>query len=92
MDLWTLTGDSANKIPGVAGIGQVTASQLLNQYGSIKSILSADDLKNSVKEKLDNHKEQITLSRKLLTLKLDIPLGFNLKDIRLPIENALASE
>jgi len=91
MDLWTLTGDSTNKIPGVAGIGQVTASKLLNQYGSIKSILSADDLKSSVKEKLDQHKEQISLSKQLLTLKLDIPLGFNLKDIRLPIENTLAS-
>ena len=91
MDLWTLTGDSTNKIPGVAGIGQVTASQLLNQYGSIKSILDATDLKRSVSDKLSQHDEQISLSRKLLTLKLDIPLGFNLKDIRLPNENALAS-
>ena len=91
MDLWTLTGDSTNKIPGVAGIGQVTASQLLNKYGSIKSILDATDLKRSVSDKLSQHDEQISLSRKLLTLKLDIPLGFNLKDIRLPNENALAS-
>ncbi len=91
MDLWTLTGDNTNKIPGVAGIGQVTASQLLNQYGSIKSILDATDLKRSVSDKLSQHDEQISLSRKLLTLKLDIPLGFNLKDIRLPNENALAS-
>ena len=87
MDLWTLTGDNTNKIPGVAGIGQVTASQLLNQYGSIKSILNADDLKNSVSEKLEQHVEQIELSQQLLKLKLDIPLGFNLKDIRLPIES-----
>jgi protein Xni len=91
MDLWTLTGDNTNKIPGVAGVGQVTASKLLNQYGSIKSILNADNLKNSIREKLEQHKEQISLSRQLLTLKLDIPLGFNLKDIRLPCENALAS-
>ncbi|MGB1262940.1 MAG: flap endonuclease Xni [Cognaticolwellia sp.] len=84
MDLWTLTGDSTNKIPGVAGIGQVTASKLLNQYGSINSIMSASDLKPSVSEKLADHEEQISLSRKLLTLKRDIPLGFNLKDIRLP--------
>ena len=91
MDLWTLTGDNTNKIPGVAGIGQVTASKLLNQYGSIKSILSATDLKSSISEKLSLHDEQIALSRKLLTLKIDIPLGFNLKDIRLPNENELAS-
>ncbi|SEK83683.1 protein Xni [Colwellia chukchiensis] len=91
LELWTLTGDNTNKIPGVAGIGQVTAAQLLNQYGSIKSILAASDLKQSVRDKLADHDEQITLSRKLLTLKNDIPLGFNLKDIRLPSENALAS-
>ena len=91
MDLWTLTGDNTNKIPGVAGIGQVTASQLLNQYGSIKSILNATDLKSSISEKLSQHSEQISLSRQLLTLKIDIPLGFNLKDIRLPCKNALAS-
>jgi protein Xni len=91
MELWTLTGDSTNKIPGVAGIGQVTASKLLNQYGSVKAILSAKDLKNSLNEKLKQHTEQISLSRQLLTLKLDIPLGFNLQDIRLPSENELAS-
>jgi len=83
IDLWTLTGDSTNKIPGVAGIGQVTASHLLNQYGSLKAILAADDLKASVKNKLENSVEQISLSKQLLTLKQDIPLGFNLKDIRL---------
>ena len=84
LELWTLTGDSTNKIPGVPGIGQVTASALLKQYGSLACILKATDLKSTVKEKLDNHLEQIELSQKLLSLKQDIPLGFNLKDIRLP--------
>jgi protein Xni len=37
IDLWTLTGDSTNKIPGVAGIGQITAAGLLNQYGSLSA-------------------------------------------------------
>jgi protein Xni len=91
MDLWTLTGDNTNKIPGVAGIGQVTASELLNKYGSVKSLVNATDLKKNISEKLSQHNEQISLSRQLLTLKIDIPLGFNLKDIRLPDQNALAS-
>ncbi|WP_286262468.1 flap endonuclease Xni [Thalassotalea atypica] len=84
VDLWTLTGDNTNKIPGVLGIGQVTASALINQYGSIQSILSADDLKSSVKAKIEEHTDAIKLSHQLLSLKYDIPLGFNLKDIRLP--------
>jgi len=83
IDLWTLTGDSTNKIPGVAGIGQITAAALLNQYGSLSAILKSDEVKPKIKDKLDNSTEQIALSRKLLTLKQNIPLGFNLKDIRL---------
>jgi protein Xni len=83
IDLWTLTGDNTNKIPGVSGIGQVTAASLLNQYGSLNTILKSNDLKPAIKEKLNNSTEQIELSGKLLTLKKNIPLGFNLKDIRL---------
>jgi protein Xni len=85
IDLWTLTGDSTNKIPGVDGIGQITAASLLNQYGSLSAILKSDDIKPVIKDKLNNSTEQIKLSRKLLTLKQNIPLGFNLKDIRLEV-------
>jgi len=83
IDLWTLTGDSTNKIPGVSGIGQITAASLLNEHGSLSAILKSEDIKQSIQEKLNASDEQIALSRKLLTLKQNIPLGFNLKDIRL---------
>lgn len=84
IDYWMLTGDSTNKIPGITGIGQVTASSLLNQYQSLTNLLAADDLKESIKEKLIAAKEQLVMTKQLLSLKEDIPLGFNLKDIRLP--------
>ena len=83
LDLWTLTGDTTNKIPGVAGIGQVTAADLLTTYSSLAAILNSDDLKASIAKKITESIENMELSRKLLTLKTDIPLGFNLKDIRL---------
>jgi len=88
IDLWTLTGDNTNKIPGVASIGKVTAANLLNQHGSLKAALSAiksksEEIKPKIKEKLNQSEAQITLSKKLLTFKQNIPLGFNLKDIRL---------
>ena len=83
IDYWMLTGDSTNKIPGISGIGQVTASSLLNQYQSLATILAAKDLKESLKEKLIVAKAQLDITKQLLTLKTDIPLGFNLKDIRL---------
>lgn len=69
VDLWTLTGDNTNKIPGVSGIGQITAASLLNDYGSLSAILNSDDLKPSIQDKLKASSEQIALSRKLLTLK-----------------------
>lgn len=87
IDLWTLTGDSTNKIPGVSGIGQKTAANLLNQYGSISATLNSDEIKPALKEKLSDSGEQIALSRKLLTFRLNIPLGFNLKDIRIESTN-----
>lgn len=87
IDLWTLTGDNTNKIPGVSGIGQVTAASLLNQYGSLNTILKSNDIKPAIKDKLNDSTEQIALSGKLLTLKKNIPLGFNLKDIRLNTSN-----
>lgn len=92
IDLWTLTGDNTNKIPGVAGIGQITAASLLNQYGSLSAVLKSDEIKQKIKEKLNNSSEQIALSRKLLTLKQNIPLGFNLKDIRLNPPNSKTEE
>lgn len=91
IDLWSLTGDTTNKIPGVAGIGQITAAELINQYGSLKAILNADDIKSSVAKKLDENKDALLISHQLLSLKLDIPLGFNLKDIRLSIEKNAAN-
>jgi len=84
VDLWTLTGDSTNKIPGVAGIGQITAANLLNEYSNLSAIINAEDLKPAIAKKLAEHTDIIELSRKLLTLKDDIPLGFNLRDIRYP--------
>jgi protein Xni len=92
IDLWTLTGDSTNKIPGVAGIGQITAASLLNEYGSLSAVLNNDDIKPTIQEKLKGSEEQILLSRKLLTLKKNIPLGFNLKDIRLEQPNVTQSD
>ena len=87
IDLWTLTGDSTNKIPGVPGIGQVTASDLLTEHGSLISILSAEGIKANITKKLESHTEDIELSRTLLSFKTNIPLGFNLKDIRFQTSN-----
>lgn len=87
VDFWALTGDTTNKIPGIPGIGQVTASSLLNQYDSLAALLAATDLKKAIATKLNEDVEKLQLCRQLLTLKQDIPLGFNLKDIRMSCHN-----
>lgn len=92
IDLWTLTGDSTNKIPGVPSIGPVTAADLINQYHSLAGVLNAENLKTKIKQKLEQNQAQIELSRQLLTLKQDIPLGFNLKDIRLANQQTVATD
>ena len=84
VDLWSLMGDTTNKIPGVPGIGQITAAELINKYGSVNNVLNASDLKSSIKQKLTDQQETVKQAHTLLTLKLNVPLGFNLKDIRLP--------
>lgn len=86
IDLWTLTGDTTNKIPGIAGVGVVTASKLLQQYQSLDALLVATDLKATMKATLANNQEQLALSKQLLTFRTNIPLGFNLRDIRLGAE------
>ena len=88
IDFWTLTGDNTNKIEGVSGIGQVTAAKLLNQYGSLKGIMNASDIKKTTSDQLEQSTAIMELAQKLLTLKKDIPLGFNLKDIRLSAPQA----
>lgn len=83
VDLWSLTGDNTNKIPGVPGIGLVTAAELINQYSNLHHLLKADTVKAKYQALLAEHKDNLLLAKQLLTLKQDIPLGFNLKDIRL---------
>jgi protein Xni len=87
VDYWTLTGDSTNKIPGVPSIGAVTAAKLLKQYRSLKQLQQADDVSASTKTLLTEHKAIIERNQQLLTLKQNIPLGFNLKDIRLSTDS-----
>jgi DNA polymerase-1 len=73
IDFLSLTGDSVDNVPGVPGVGEKTAIQLLQQFGSLEKILeSADQVKTKkVSENLKNFREQALLSRELVTLHTD---------------------
>jgi len=70
-DLLALTGDTSDNIPGVPKVGVVTASKLLDEFGSLDGIYAnLDKIKGKVKENLENNKEQAYLSRKLVELDI----------------------
>jgi DNA polymerase I len=84
IDYLALIGDSVDNVPGVEGIGPKTASQLLQQYGSIDGIYAhIEEIKGKRRENLEKARGHIDLSRRLVTLECSVDLGFSLEDARL---------
>jgi DNA polymerase-1 len=77
VDLRALTGDPSDNIPGVPGIGPKTAQKLLSQFGSLDALLAhlPDIKEKKLRERLEAHQEQARLSRTLLKLEGQVPLG-----------------
>jgi len=80
-DFIGLKGDTSDNIPGVPGIGDKTAAELLQRFGSLEAVLnSIDDISGAKrKENLVNHAEDARVSKQLATAKRDIPLDFDLE-------------
>ncbi|MCF6434391.1 flap endonuclease Xni [Pseudoalteromonas sp. MMG022] len=83
VDFWALCGDKTNDIPGIAGIGQKSAAQLVKQYPDISTALEDPDCKTALKNKLTHGMGDYVTSKHLVTLRTDIHLGFNMKQLRL---------
>ena len=79
-----LAGDSTDNIPGVPGIGIKTAAELINQFGSLQSVLdNAHTIKqNKRRELLLSHREDALISEKLVTLKKDVPTTLTINDFK----------
>lgn len=84
IDLLGLMGDSADNIPGVAGVGEKTAVKLIKKFGSVESTLeNADKVSNKrVYKGLKEDVEKAKLSKKLATIYTDIDLDLNLDDFK----------
>lgn len=75
IDMKALMGDSSDNIPGVPGIGEKTALNLLLKYGTLDNVYSnLDEITGSVKTKLENGKESAYLSRRLAEIDRSVPL------------------
>jgi DNA polymerase-1 len=84
IDILGLMGDAVDNIPGIKGVGEKTAAKLLKEYHSVENILAnADNIKGSIGEKIRAGKEDATMSKKLATIILDVPVTFHEEDFGL---------
>src|SRR5204862_6414034 len=86
-DYLALVGDSSDNIPGVRGIGDKTASELVKQYGHLESILShaGEITKKRPREALLEHAENARLSKELVTIRADLAVPFDLDSLKVKV-------
>ncbi len=82
IDLLALMGDAADNFPGCPGVGEKTAVKLINEFGSVDELIShTDQLKGALKKKVEEHVDDILLSKTLATIKTDVPVTLDLKKL-----------
>ena len=83
IDMKGLMGDSSDNIPGVPGVGEKTAIKLLKEFHTVENLMeSLDQVRGKLKEKLEQHKDQAIMSKKLATIYREVPLTIQLDDIQ----------
>ncbi len=83
IDILGMMGDAVDNIPGIAGIGEKTATKLVQEFGSVEGLLAnTDKLKGKQKENVENSKEIALLSKKLATIVLDAPCDWEEENLR----------
>lgn len=89
IDLKALAGDASDNIPGVKGIGEKTALNLLQTYGSLEGIYeNIDKIKGKTKEKLLLDKDNAFMSKEIATIYKEVPLAINsLEDLKIRTSN-----
>ncbi len=81
IDLKALMGDSSDNIPGVPGVGEKTASDLMKKYSSLDKVYeNISEVTGKLKEKLENGKELAYISKKLAIIDKNVPIEFNPED------------
>lgn len=84
IDLKSLMGDTADNIPGVAGVGEKTAKTLLSAYGDLNGVYAhIDEIKGKLQEKLITNKDMAYLSYDLATINVDSPIFFEENDCQI---------
>ncbi len=93
IDYLGLCGDVSDNIPGISGVGPVAAKKLIEQFGSVESMLeNIEEIKNpKLREKVEMAKEKALLSKKLATIDLNVPIDLDLENLKIssPDDEAL---
>lgn len=88
IDYQSLLGDSADNVPGVKGVGKVTAEKLLKEFGTLDNIYeNLICLKPALQKKLVTSKDDAYMSKKLVTLRDDVFDSFDFEDYKMDVEN-----
>ena len=85
IEVMALSGDSVDNIPGIPGVGEKTAISLIQQFHSIENLFENTDkiTKTSLREKVEQFKEQTLLSKELVTIDNAVPIDITIDDLRL---------
>ena len=91
-DLLGLWGDTSDNIPGAPGIGEKTAKDLIQRFGSIESLLERTEELSNAKQRLSlqENREQILMSKSLVTVDRDVPMEVNWDDFKMQPADRLA--
>ncbi len=91
VDVMALRGDAIDNIPGAPGIGDKGSVELIQQFGSVEAALDrADEVKRKTyRESLQNNRDNILLSKELVTIHTGVPIEYSLEAMRTqPVDNA----
>jgi len=85
VDWLALVGDKSDNVPGIPSVGEKTAVSLLETFGSLDQIYEhlGDVTRETLREKIREHREQAYLSQKLVTLEMNVPIEASLQDLML---------
>ncbi|MCD4664960.1 MAG: DNA polymerase I, partial [Bacteroidales bacterium] len=84
IDILGLWGDASDNIPGIPGIGEKRAKELIGQFGSVEKVIeNADKLKGKMKENVENFAKQGLQSKELATIILNVPIEFSQNELEL---------
>lgn len=84
IDLLALMGDSADNFPGCPGVGEKTAVKLISEFHDVENLIkNVSTLKGALKKKVEEHTDDILISKKLATIRTDVEIDLNLDEMKI---------